>query len=136
MAFTLQNTKSSVFFFKTLSKLPGQLGSIFTKSQPELVKITNLVQRLSELPNVEQVRAIRHKDDCHEITFEILSYADFDSTRQLAEQATRLVHEVEWQLCETTQNNNWDFGTQILRKFSSNVKQDQIVSFSDVKSEY
>ncbi len=110
--------------------------SIFPKSQSELVEIGNLVERLSELPNVEQVRAIRHKDDLQEITFEILSYTDFDLTRQLAEQATRLVHEVEWKLCDITENSNWDFGTQILRKFSSKVKEDQILSFSDVKSKY
>ncbi|WP_373527138.1 hypothetical protein [Nostoc sp.] len=102
-----------------------------------LAEINSLVQRLSKLENVGQVRAVTYNNnDLHEITFEILSHADFDATRKLAEKATALVVETEWKVCDITKSEDWDFGTQILRDFGSNIKKNQIVTFSNAQSEY
>jgi hypothetical protein len=134
MTLSLQNPNVNSTISNVLDNLKNLLGFVSSKSQPQL-EIQNLVERLSELENVEQVRAISHsKNDLHEITFEILCYADFHETRKVAEEATRLVIETEWKLCDITKQDDWDFGTQILREFGSNVKKDQIVSSSNVKS--
>jgi uncharacterized HAD superfamily protein len=134
MTLSLQNPNVNSIISNALDNLKNLFGFVSSKSQPQL-EIQNLVQRLSELQDVEQVRAIRHnKNDLYEITFEILCCADFHTTRKVAEEATRLVVETEWKLCDITKQDDWDFGTQILREFTLNVKKNQIVSSSDVKS--
>lgn len=97
-----------------------------------LSTIQSLTQALAGFPNVEQVRAVaENPGDLYEITFEILSYqVDFPESRELAERATALVIDTEWELCDVTDSENWHFGTQILRRFNPNSREDKIVALS------
>lgn len=102
-----------------------------------LAEIEQLVQQLAGLPGVEQVRAVAHDpDNLHEVTFEILSHVDWPERRKLAEKATALVIDTEWKLCDATQNEDWHFGTQMLRKFSSNLDENQVVASSYDRAQY
>lgn len=94
------------------------------------------MHRLAQLENVESVRAVRSKNDSRSVIFQILSYADFDDTRKLAETATALVVETEWKICDISNQEDWDFGTQVLSDFGSSIKNNQIVSFSNAQSKY
>ncbi len=119
-----------------VSKAKKSIGFTSNENFSGFTEIQDLVQRLANLPNVEAARAVANKSgDLHEVTFEILSYVDFDEVRQLAEQATALVIETEWELCDISKNENWYFGTQVLRKFKSNFPENQIVAFSYAQSE-
>jgi len=119
-----------------VSQAKKSIGFTSNKNFSGFTEIKDLVQRLANLPNVEAARAISSKiGDLHELTFEILSHGDFDEARQLAEQATALVIETEWKLCDISKNENWYFGTQVLRKFKSNFQKNQIVAFSYAQSE-
>lgn len=141
MAFSLKIPTNYKFSFNALAseivhRVKHSIAFILNDNFSGLTEIENLVKRLANLPNVKEARAVSHKSgDFHEITFEILSDADFDEARYLAEQATELVIEAEWKLCDISKDENWYFGTQVLRKFQSNLSENKIVASSHARSE-
>ncbi len=135
MTQSLAKPKINQFFSNALNVLG--INSIFgflSYGKSISLEIDNLVCRLAQLKNVQEVRAVRSKNDLHEITFQILSYADFHDTRKLAETATALVVETEWKIWDISNEDDWDFGTQVLSDFGSSIKNNQIVSFSNAQS--
>ncbi|MBE9129283.1 MULTISPECIES: hypothetical protein [unclassified Coleofasciculus] len=99
-------------------------------------EIEKLVKSLAKLPGIERVRAVSHKpDDLHEVTFEILSYIHPPERRELAAKAMALVRETEWMLCDTTNDGDWDFGTQMLRKFPTVSNENQVIASSYARRE-
>jgi hypothetical protein len=134
---SLKKSKMNQIFSNALNVLGiNSIFGFFSNEKSVLLEINNLVHRLAQLENVEKVRDVRSKNDSHEITFQILSYADFDNTRKLAEIATALVVETEWKICDISNQEDWDFGTQVLSDFGSSIKNNQIVSFSNAQSKY
>lgn len=125
-------------FFSNVVNVLGinSIFGFFSNGKSISLEIDNLVYRLAQLENVEEVRAVRSKNDSHEITFQILSYADFHNTRKLAETATALVVETEWKICDISNEEDWDFGAQVLRDFGSSIKNNQIISFSNAQPKY
>lgn len=99
-----------------------------------LTEIKELVDSLTKLPGVEQVRAVSHKpDDFHEVIFEILSHVNPPERRELTAKAVALVRETEWKLCDTTNDEDWDFGTQMLRKFPIVSSENQVIASSHAR---
>lgn len=137
MTLSLTKPRINQVFSNTLNVLG--INSIFgflSNEKSISLEIEKLVRRLAQLENVESVRAVRSKNDSHEITFQILSYADFDETKKLAEKATALVVETEWKIYDISNEEDWDFGTQVLSDFGSSIKNNQIISFSNAQSKY
>ncbi|NEP60725.1 MAG: hypothetical protein F6K31_27645 [Symploca sp. SIO2G7] len=113
---------------------------LFTK--PDISKkygsaeIESLVHSLAQLPGVEEVRAVSHQpDDLHEVTFEVLSDIEPPERRELFAKALVLVRETEWMLCDTTDEDDWDFGTQMLRKFPTLLDENQVIASSYARRE-
>ncbi|NET57198.1 MAG: hypothetical protein F6K47_13850 [Symploca sp. SIO2E6] len=99
-------------------------------------EIENLVNSLAQLPDVEAVRAVSHQpDDVHEVTFEILSHIEPPQRRELFAQALVLVRETEWMLCDTTNEDDWDFGTQMVRTFPTFLTKNQVIASSYAQRE-
>lgn len=134
MSLHLHNSKFNVFFSNALNIWRNIFGSTFTESQPKL-RIENLVQQLSELPNVEQVRAVASKNTkLNEITFEVLSNVDFDEEIELEKAAINLVVKTELELCKLFKAESWYFRTQLLKQFDTSVNNSQIIKFSNAQS--
>ncbi|NER20578.1 MAG: hypothetical protein F6J86_35220 [Symploca sp. SIO1B1] len=107
-----------------------------TSQKSGSAEIEKLVKSLAQLPGVEEVKAISHQpDDLHEVTFEILSHLESPERRELAAKAMILVRETEWMLCETTNEDNWDFGTQMLRRFPTFLNANQVIASSYAQRE-
>lgn len=100
-----------------------------------LAEIKEVVQKLAELPNVQQVRAIANSfNDLHEVTFEVLpSNIDSPENGELAKRAISLVIDAEWKLSDITNNESWLFGVQMVGGFELNPKDNKVVASSYVQ---
>jgi hypothetical protein len=93
------------------------------------------VQKLAELPNVYQVRAIANSsNNLYEVTFEVLpSNIDSPENGELVKRAISLVIDAEWKLSDLTNNESWLFGVQMVGGFELNPKDNRVVASSYVQ---
>ena len=105
-----------------------------SETEVGLTEIKEVVQKLAELPNVEQVRAIANSlNELYEVTFEVLP-SNINSPRngELAKKAISLVIDAEWKLSDITNNESWLFGVQMVRGFEFTPKDNRVVASSYV----
>ncbi len=93
------------------------------------------MQKLAELPNVYQVRAIANSsNNLYEVTFEVLpSNIDSPENGELVKRAISLVIDAEWKLSDITNNESWLFGVQMVGGFEFNPKENRVVASSYVQ---
>jgi hypothetical protein len=98
-------------------------------------EIKEVVQKLAELPNVEQVRAIaNNSNNLYEVTFEVLpSNIDSPENGELAKKVIFLVIDAEWKLSDLTNNESWLFGVQMVGGFELHPQDDRVVASSYVQ---
>jgi len=106
-----------------------------SETEAGLTEIKEVVQKLAELPNVYQVRAIANSfNNLHEVTFEVLpSNIDSPENAELAKRAISLVIDAEWKLSDITNNESWLFGVQMVGGFEFNPKDNRVVASSYVQ---
>lgn len=86
------------------------------------IAIQNLTQELSELPNVETVRAVAAlPEDMHNITFQIITSLEFREspfaiTQEFWELAETLAIEAHWRLQDST-GEKWYFHVDLVDDF-------------------
>lgn len=106
-----------------------------SKTEVGLTEIKEVVQKLAELPNVEQVRAIANNpNNLYEVTFEVLpSNIDSPENGELSKKAIALVIDAEWKLSDVTNNESWLFGVQMVGGFEFHPKDNRVVASTYVQ---
>ncbi|HLP90471.1 MAG TPA: hypothetical protein VK184_18030 [Nostocaceae cyanobacterium] len=128
-------------FFKKFSFINWKnLFSIFSTnkiSSQELAEINSLVNRLSLISNIQQIRVVAYNpNDWQEITVDVLSDVEADKRMNLAKEILSLAIEAEWKLDEISKNKSWDFGVRILDKFEYNINHNQVIISKDVEQKH
>ena len=126
--FKLFKCDKSIERLEEEAKLPSE-------TEAGLTEIKEVVQKLAELPNVYQVRAIANSsNNLYEVTFEVLpSNIDSPENGELVKRAISLVIDAEWKLSDLTNNESWLFGVQMVGGFELNPKDNRVVASSYVQ---
>lgn len=108
---------SNVGFFEKLKQL---LGFQSEGDRLALNEISLLVKKLSELPQVSEIRVFApQSNNPYELIFEVRSSAEFSQREDVLCLAVDMVIDCQWYLYKITNNEDWLFSVRIVTTFAS-----------------